>query len=85
MTLVARPLQGVSMSLAQMRRLKVSDEIKVHTKSGKIYYIRERGGYHYVSKPSWFPGGESVGSARSTKEAAVLIELDSGDKIASFD
>ena len=63
----------------------MSNEVKVYTESGKIYYINERGRWFYVSKPSWIPGRDRVGSAESMKKAALLIELDSGEDIASLD
>ena len=56
-------------------------EDEIRTESGHIYYIKESGGWWYVRKPSWFPGGTGVGSARSRREALDLIEEDAGESI----
>ena len=49
---------------------------KVWSDSGKIYYIRESGGTYYVSTATWWPGGESIGSADSLEDALALIIAD---------
>ena len=59
---------------------------KVYAESGKIYFIRESGGTFYVSTTTWFPGGESVGSADSFEDALEIIvdDPDSGGGIDSI-
>ena len=66
---------------------QISGRRKVYADSGKIYLIRESGGTFYVSTTSWFPGGESIGSADSFDDAVALIvaDPDSGGGIDSIE
>jgi hypothetical protein len=48
------------------------------------YYIRESGGYFYVSKPSWGFGRHQLGWTRSKSDALDLIRSDSGEEIKSI-
>jgi hypothetical protein len=59
----------------------MSSESKIWTKNGKLYYIKQKYGRYYVSKP----GHGGLGDASTLDNALSIIKSHSGSTIKSID
>lgn len=53
--------------------------------SGKIFYISLRGGYYYITTPSWVPFTTSVDYANSFEEAIEIIQDETEEEVDSIE
>jgi hypothetical protein len=57
----------------------------VKTEGGKIFYISLRGGYYYITVPSWMPFTASVDYADSFEESIGIIQHEAGENVESIE